>query len=80
MLLEKLVIIQNSSDSVVINIVLSVKRVAVRLHLGENPPKISWSSYVCVCVLVANNRVKIAAELFITPYVNDVTGAKYYDV
>ena len=69
-------IIQNSSDSITIIIVLSVKRVALRLRPGESLPKISWSSCVCVCVLVAHNRVKMAAELFLTPYVNDVIGAK----
>jgi len=76
MLHEKLVIIQNSSDSIIISIVLSVKRVALRLRPGESLPKISWSSYVCVCVLVVHNRVQIAAELFLTPYVNHVIGAK----
>jgi hypothetical protein len=72
----ELVIIQNSSDSIINIIVLSVKRVALRLRPGESFPKISWSSYVCVCVLVVHNRVKIPAELFLTPYVNDVIGAK----
>jgi hypothetical protein len=76
MLLEKLVIIQKSSDSIIIIIVRSVKRVALRLRPGEILPKISWSSYVCVCVLVAHNRVKIAAELLLTLYVIDVIGAK----
>jgi len=53
-----------------------VKRVALRLRPGEGLPKMFWISYVCVCVLVANNRVKTAAELFLTPYVSDVIGAK----
>jgi hypothetical protein len=63
MLLEKLVIIQNSSDCITIIIVLTVKRMALRLRPREDLPKISWSSYVCAFVLVAHNRVKIAAEL-----------------